>query len=657
MKYRCFSAILLGLAVQGISLGASADASDDFYYAIRGNDLARLNALVRDGADVNSRDRHGSTPLMDSATVGSLEAMKFLLSHGADVNAQNQFGSTALVWSATDLSKVSLLLSHGADPNIATKRGRTVLLVAAMSDRSAEIARLLIEKGANPKVTDAFKTTALRAAAMGNDDSTMRMLIEAGVDVNAGDLAGITPLMMAAGWNGNLRAVELLLAYGARVNAVSAPVMGLPSKNGPSEFGKMTALLMSAPFGPPDLLRTLLDAGADVNARDVRGMTPLMLAIATDRQDEAVIRMMLEHGADTQLKNNSGETASDWARRTALRPATDLLKVRYDEMREAASPAVAAGQTTLETATGRTLALIEKASWQFFANSGCVSCHAQSMTDMAVGLARAKGIRVDENAARERAAMLKAIYVPELLLERMDPAGAEEQLAYPLAGLALNAYPPDQLTDAMVANIASTQGRDGSWHVGAAARPPAEEGDIFRTALCIRALTAYGPPGRGPEMAERVAQARRWLRAARAVTAEDRNMQLLGLYWAGDGDARLTKRLADAILVQQLPDGGWRQRDGLPTDAYATGESLYALAEAGGAAPASAAYRKGIQFLLRTQHADASWFVPSRSPRIQAYFEGGFPYGPDQWISSWATAWAAMAMIKAVEPTVTRASR
>jgi len=253
--------------------------------------------------------------------------------------------------------------------------------------------------------------------------------------------------------------------------------------------------------------------------------------------------------------------------------------------------------------------------------------------------------------------MLKAIYVPELFLERMDPPGAEEQLAYPLAGLALNSHPPDPLTDAMAANIASTQEQNGSFHVGAAARPPAEEGDIFRTALCIRALKVYGPPGRGPEMAARVDRARRWLQSAKAVTAEDRNMQLLGLYWAGGADVRLRKRLAGDILAEQQPDGGWRQREGLPADAYGTGESLYALAEAGGVAPASAAYRKGIQFLLKTQRADASWFVPSRSPRIQAYFEGGFPYGPDQWISSWATAWAAMAMAKAVEPPVTRASR
>src|SRR5580765_8833183 len=101
----------------------------------------------------------------------------------------------------------------------------------------------------------------------------------------------------------------MLLAKGAKVNAVSAPIMGLPSKNGPSEFGLLTPLLMAAPFGPPELIRTLLDAGADVNSKDVRGMTPLMLALATDREDRAIIGMLLEHGADPQIKSHLNETA------------------------------------------------------------------------------------------------------------------------------------------------------------------------------------------------------------------------------------------------------------------------------------------------------------------------------------------------------------
>jgi len=95
----------------------------------------------------------------------------------------------------------------------------------------------------------------------------------------------------------------------------------------------------------------------------------------------------------------------------------------------------------------------------------------------------------------------------------------------------------------------------------------------------------------------------------------------------------------------------------LAPDAYATGESLYALAAAGSIAPTHPAYRTGVKFLLNTQHPDGSWYVASRSPRIQAYFEGGFPYGHDQWISSWGTAWSAMALAQGLETPAVRAAK
>jgi ankyrin repeat protein len=577
--------------------------------------------------------------------------MQYLLDHGADPNVQNQYGSTALIWSATDFNKVKLLLDHGANPNLASKKGRTALFVAAMSDGSAPTVRLLISKGADIQAKDFLKTTALKAAAFGNDTETVKLLLDAGLDPNAADLPGLTPLMMAAGWNGNVETTKMLLAKGANVNGTSRPVMGLPTRIAPSKFGNLTALLMAAAFGPPELIKVLLDAGANVNGKDVRGMTPLMLAVANDHQDPDVISLLLSRGADPLLKDDIGFSSVDWARHQDLPDGIKLLKVepvagQFNYIR----PPANAPPAELRPAIEHSIKLIESSSAQFFAASGCVSCHAQSMTDIAVGEARLKGIPTDAKATDERFKMLKAIYPPEPFLERFDAAGAQEQLAYPLAGLAAVNHAPDRMTDAMVANIAAAQLTNGSWHVGAAARPPAEEGDIFRTAMCIRALQAYAPPGRAAEMKSRVSKAREWLQSAKAVTTEDRAMQLLGLHWAG-ADARSLAPFAKAILANQQPDGGWRQRANQPTESYSTGESLYALAEADGTSPASAAYKRGVSFLLKTQMPDASWFVASRTPKIQAHFEGGFPYGGDQWISSWGTAWATLALTKALPAT------
>src|SRR5204862_434435 len=82
---------------------------------------------------------------------------------------------------------------------------------------------------------------------------------------------------------------------------------------------------------------------------------------------------------------------------------------------------------------------------------------------------------------------------------------------------------------------------------------------------CVRALKVYGPPSR-PGMAAQIAKARDWLLAAKPVSSEQRNMRLLGLYWAG-ADAAALKPLVAEILGAQQRDGGWRQIDALAPDA------------------------------------------------------------------------------------------
>ena len=116
---------------------------------------------------------------------------------------------------------------------------------------------------------------------------------------------------------------------------------------------------------------------------------------------------------------------------------------------------------------------------------------------------------------------------------------------------------------------------------------------------------------------------------------------------ASDADAASTKTLAAAILAQQQPDGAWAQHGGVAADAYATGQALYVLAKSG-VAPADPAYQRGIGYLLATQNANGAWRVTSRAPKFQAFFNSGFPYGGDQWISAWATGWATMALAQAV---------
>ena len=585
---------------------------------------------------------------MNASAFGSIETMKLLMDKGADVNARSAAGATALMWAVTDLAKVRLLIDRGADVNAVSESGRSALLLAAMSDRSGPIVRLLLSHGANAQIVDSDKTTTLFAATFGNDSDTIAQLVEAGVNVNLANVQGTTPLMNAAS-EGNLDAVKLLLKKGAAVNAISAPP-ALKVKNGTIALGSFTPLILASALGPVPVVKTLIDAGADVNAREARGMTPLMYAIATDHGDIEIVKTLIARGADLEAKTLDGETATDWAHKSGATPVAALLKRAGGKTTPPAAPALPEpAPTSLRPAVERSIALLERASGTFFVNSACGACHAQNVTDFAVAAARTAGVPVNDTAATQRANGAAAAFgaTATRLLERFD-GPTVDILLYTLGALAAAGYPPDRATDAMLFNEVAQQRADGKWHGGGVMRPPMEDGDFARTALGVRSLVVYGPPARAAEMKERTQRAVAWLRAAKPRTAEDRSFRMLGLTW-GHAERSIIERSARDIVALQRADGGWGQRDEMTSDAYATGLTLYALLESGAITPSSEAVKRGTNYLLSTQRADGSWYVRSRSPKFQPYFEGGFAYGPDQWISSMATGWATTALASSMK--------
>jgi ankyrin repeat protein len=643
--------LIVGLFVctAGVAAQDSGTSSDAFYSAIRENDLARLQAMLSSGADANASDpRGGSTPLMHAAAVGSLDSIKLLVEHKANVNAVNAAGATALMMAVTDMEKVRVLLDRGADVNAVTKRGRTALMLAAMSDGSAPVVRLLLAKGANPKVVDALKVTTLRAAAAGGDMETIQLMIDAGVAIDEPDFAGFTPLMSAA-FGGNISAVKRLLSKGANVNAVSGDGSFQKVKAGTIALGNWTPLLAAATLGSPEMIRTLLDAGAGVNAKDVRGMTPLMLAVATDRQSIEVVRLLIARKADVNVRSLAGETTLDWARKIGnpvVIRALERAGAIQTPQQAAARPPFAPSDVL--TSVRRSLTLLEKSSTEAAAKGGCASCHHHNITDIAATFARAKGIDVDPKAAADRQQLTRArFFAPMTFFERLESGGFPDVEIYALSAMAASGQEPDRGTDAVVSSILAQQRADGSWSLGGIARPPIEDGDIFRTALAMTVLKAYGPPGRAAEVSRRLSHAVRWLERAVPTSAEDRSMQLLGLQCMGATENTLGK-LGRTILAAQRTDGGWAQNAFLSSDAYATGQTLVALTKTGLLKPADPAYRRAVQYLLSTQHADGSWYVRSRSPKFQPFFESGFPYGHDQWISAMATGWATSALANAL---------
>jgi ankyrin repeat protein len=656
------------LAVVGfVTVGAQAPApapQDLMYAALRAGDTAAVAALLQGGADLNMKDRRGgATPLMNAAAFGSIETMRLLIDKGADVNGRSAGNATALMWAATDLEKVRLLVEKGADVNAVSELGHTPLILAAMSDRSSEIVRLLLSRKADPKaVARADRMSPLIAAAKGNDLDSIRQLVEAGGEVNGADLGGMTPLIYAAA-NGNLAAVKLLLAKNANVNAVSAPPGTIPGshvKNGITQIGNFTPLLCAAATsGSIGIVDALIAAGADINASDARKLTVLMTAVATDHGDPAIVRALIAKGADLAAKDLNGETALDWAMKAGNTQEVAMLK-RAGAPASAAAPLSipAPSPAAAHESVRRGVAVLERMSNTFFERGACGACHAQNVASIAVTAAKRRGVAVDSNAATQRAGGAAAQFGARAtqMLERMD-GPVVDILSYTMAQLAADGLSADRATDALVFNIAAQQLADGSWHaLTGPTRPPIEDGHFSRTALGIRAFIAYPIPARQAELKERVQRAADWLKTAKAVTNEDRSFRLLGLTWSG-ADAGARRDAAKAVLADQRPDGGWGQRAELASDPYATGLAVFALRESNAVAASDPAIQNGAKFLLASQRADGSWYVRSRSPKFQPYFESGFPYGHDQWISSMATGWATAALAATLPDAPRQASR
>jgi ankyrin repeat protein len=620
--------------------------SDVLFQAIRNGDLTAVRAQLAQGADKNARDRRGSTLLMHAAAFGTADSVKALLDAGADVNARNSFEATALVWGAADEAKVHLLVEHGADVNVRTKSGRTPLMVASACDGCSAIVRYLLAKGADARAKDQTGVGALHLAALAGDSKSVRLLLAAGADAAATDRDGVTPLMRAL-QNCNTESVQALIAKGSDVNATLLSAGQV--KFGPIQLIGMTPLSIAAPYCSAGIADSLLHSGAKVNVKDVRGMTPLMLAVASESQSAERVRVLLKGGAEVNAKSATGETALDWALKfgdaeviAALRAAGAQQGNPYSTPHRPAAP-----RRSVSAAIEPAIALLGRAGTQFFTQSGCVGCHHQPMTMAALATVKRTGMKLDDGSVQSFKQMIESEWTgeQEQLLERIDPGGSPDGEGYGAWALSLTGYAPSAVTDVIAVHTAAQQQQAGNWHVGDISRAPLQESDFARTARSLRLLQVYGPPARKAEFDRRIARAREWLAKSTPVTNDDLAMQAVGLHWAA---AELGAR-AKALAARQREDGGWAQNPNLESDAYATGETLWALRECGALTASDAAYKRGVEFLLKTQWPDGSWYVRSRAPKIQPYFQSGFPFDHDQWISSAATAWAVIALAPSME--------
>ena len=410
-----------------------------------------------------------------------------------------------------------------------------------------------------------------------------------------------------------------------------------------------TLFLEMPPFSEGRGAKALFDHGADPKLTDGDGKTMIARAAASDIGLNDALRLLIAKGVDVNARDKAGETALDIARRHGRTATVDVLKSAGAAAGNApaAPPVTPAPAASARVALERALPLLQRTDAVFLKKSGCVSCHNNTLTAMTVAAVRPLGIAVDEATAR---ASLKTIGTfidvwRDRALQGVGIPGDADTVSYILLGLHAEKYAADPATDAMAFFLKRTQLANGQWRI-IAHRPPLESSDIEVTAASMRALQLYAPAAVKSEYEKAARRAAAWLATAPTRSNEDRVFKLLGLTW-GRAAGGAIQKAGRALMAEQRPDGGWAQLPSMDSDAYATGQTLVALAESGAITPANPIYQRGVQFLLKTQCEDGSWLVRTRALPLQPLFDIGFPHGNDGWISAAATNWAAMALARA----------
>ena len=581
-----------------------------------GNQQEFSRSVTGNPKSVNAKGQSGWTPLMYAALYGDGKSVRLLLDKGANPNAQNDDGGTALMYATDSAEKTKLLLDGGANPNLRSGEGLTALLIAVGQTGTFPVVKLLLDTGVDPKVRLPNGPRILPLAVGARDANLLRLLLDNGVEQK--------PLPLGAALAGCPACFDLLLklaepgdlngALQAAIRVGDLPLIKMLLDRGAQSGPNLLQTVALSPAIPMDTIRTLISRGANVNAKTAAGLTTI--DFAKRQGHDTLVQVLTEAGVKDE------------------NPAPLQLQPK---------PAGSA-----RAAIEKSIPALQRADVAFLQKAGCVSCHNNSLAAMMVASARAKGVRVNEQIARDQLRRIAAFLQEnsERALENEGLPGGIDTVSYILLGLAAEKYPSDPITDVWARYVKNNQAPDGRWKCGSL-RPPLESSDFEVTAASIRSVRAYGPKSQRAEYDKAAERAVQWLEKSQPVNTEDYAFKILGLSWGG-GSQEAIRKTAQQLLALQRSDGGWGQVTALATDGYATGQALVALRESRVMAVNNPAYQRGIQYLLNSQLEDGSWYVRTRAPSFQPYFDSEFPHGPDQFISAAASNWASMALATAV---------
>ena len=298
----------------------------------------------------------------------------------------------------------------------------------------------------------------------------------------------------------------------------------------------------------------------------------------------------------------------------------------------------------VKAAIDKAIPLLEQAAAGSSAHRQCFTCHGHALPVLAIVEARKRGFTINEDNLQAQLQHTAADLVrgKANYLQGRGQGGRHIRAGYALWTLQAGGWPADKTTSAVTGYLVWDEDVE-HWR-SPSNRPPSEVSHFTATYVALRGLGEYGTEQQAERIAKRRKKSRDWLIRTLPKETEDHVFRLLALSHLDVESSRL-QAAANRLIETQRDDGGWAQLPEGTSDAYATGSVLYALYETAALSPDDEVYQRGVEYLLRSQLADGSWLVRSRSKPFQTYYESGFPHGGDQFISMAASSWATLALM------------
>ena len=265
--------------------------------AFRTRNVDAVKVLLDAGANPNIADANGNTCLLNAVSLGcSKEVLQETFDHGSDLKAMNKDKETPLLIAnrGGSLDFINILLNAGADPNIVSTEGNAFLHIAVLDGFSSEILQAAIDHGADVNATNRNSETALMVASEKVHIEAFKILLNAGADPNIKDASGAACIHKAVDMCCFSEVLREMIDHGADVNAIN------------TEY--QTALMLACQKANESAVHALLKSGGDPNIPDANGETCLRIAIQNQSSGE-LVQALIEYGADVDAVNRHNRTA------------------------------------------------------------------------------------------------------------------------------------------------------------------------------------------------------------------------------------------------------------------------------------------------------------------------------------------------------------